>query len=50
MKPFVKSTPPSPLLRHQESAIEEYQFINYSGDTFLCLCVVLVGPRKYSFL
>jgi len=41
MKPFVKSTLPSPVLLHQESATKIYQFINYSGDIYLRLCASL---------
>jgi hypothetical protein len=37
--PSVKSTPPSPLLFHQDNATEKYQFSNYSSNIYLHLCV-----------
>jgi hypothetical protein len=41
LKPFVKSSPPSPLFYHKESVTEKYQFSNCSGKIYLHLGALL---------
>jgi hypothetical protein len=55
MKPFLKSTPYSTLLFHQENTIEKYHFSNNSGIIYLHVCVLNFSslfsffPQKMQF-
>lgn len=40
MKPFLKSTPHSPLLFHHENTTEKYHFSNNSARIYLHVCVL----------